>query len=193
MTTKTKKKTKKKTAKAQNKKPKWTLVSYKQIEKARGQLGLSKSSMAEALEVTNSTYHNWRRGTTVPHHKQQEQIAARLRVLDSPGNGADLKSAKSVRESMAELGRRSGAATPRSRGTSPRDSGESGGDNTMQHNALTQANLVPVPLLTDSDVPRTRAIAVVTCAWLASQKKAPSAGSTISFIRALHEAFPRGT
>ncbi len=191
--TKTKKKTKKKASKAQNKKPKWTLTSYKQIEKAREQLGLSKSSMAEALEVTNSTYHNWRRGTTVPHPNQQEQIAARLRVLDSPtGKGTDLKSAISGRKSMAKSGRANGAV-PHSRGTSPQGSGESGGDNTLQHNDSLQAKLMPVPLLLTGDVPRTRAIAAITCAWLGSQKKAPSAGSTISFIRELHKAFPRGT
>jgi DNA-binding transcriptional regulator YiaG len=60
------------------KKPKWSLVTLKQIESRRGALSLSKLAMASLVGVTNSTYHNWCRGTTVPHEAQQEKIVAAM-------------------------------------------------------------------------------------------------------------------
>ena len=75
--TKKKRVTKKRASKkktSSKKQPKWTVVTYKQIEARRQELGLPKSAMAKLLGVTNSTYHNWRRGTTVPHEAQQQAI-----------------------------------------------------------------------------------------------------------------------
>lgn len=74
--TTSKKAARKKTSKkaSSKKQPKWSVVTYKQIEARRSELGLPKSAMAKLLGVTNSTYHNWRRGTTVPHEAQQQAI-----------------------------------------------------------------------------------------------------------------------
>lgn len=75
-----KKATRKKTSKkaSSKKQPKWSVVTYKQIEARRADLGIPKSAMAKLLGVTNSTYHNWRRGTTVPHEAQQQAILAAM-------------------------------------------------------------------------------------------------------------------
>jgi DNA-binding transcriptional regulator YiaG len=168
LTKKTKKKTKK--TKSQTKKPKWTLVTYKGIEKARVQLGFTKSAMAEALEVTNSTFHNWRRGTTVPHHNQQEQLADRLRMLSGETTSISTKrtSNRSVRAAK-------GATAVMER---PK--------------VKQQVQPSPASLPAIGDVPRLSAIGTITAAWLSSQK-APSAGSTLKFVRDLNEALARGT
>lgn len=60
------------------KKPKWGVVNFKQIEARRKELSLPKSTMALNLGITNSTYHNWARGKTVPHESQQEQVKAAM-------------------------------------------------------------------------------------------------------------------
>ena len=70
-----------KAVKTTTKKPTWSVVTYKKIEARRVELGYSKSAMAVTLGVTNSTYHNWRRGTTVPHSNQQEQIRDLMAAL----------------------------------------------------------------------------------------------------------------
>lgn len=69
----TKKKSAKKSKKS-TKQPRWTLITFTKIEKARADLGLTKVRMAELLGVTNSTYHNWKKGTAVPHPGAQQEI-----------------------------------------------------------------------------------------------------------------------
>ena len=85
-----------KTRPKKTKKPKWSILTYARIERRRATLGLSKTAMADALGVTNSTYHNWRRGTTVPHPNKQKVLKARMdalgpkvpgRVASRNGNG----------------------------------------------------------------------------------------------------------
>lgn len=70
-----------------SKKPKWGVVNLKQIEARRKELGLSKTAMANNLGITNSTYHNWARGTTIPHPAQQDQIKAALDSMTGASNG----------------------------------------------------------------------------------------------------------
>lgn len=157
------------TKKTKTKKPRWVSVTYKGIEKARKQLGFTKSAMAEALEVTNSTYHNWRRGTTVPHVNQQEQIADRLRMLNGDTTSITIKR------------------------TSSRSVHAGGATAVMDPPKVKQqVEPSPVSLPAFGDVPRLNAISTITAAWLSSQK-APSAGSTLKFVRDLDKALERGT
>lgn len=75
-----KKKTKKKVKKTSRgkerskKQPKWKHITFKKIEAARAELGLTKVDMAKLLGATNSTYHNWRKGEAVPHETSQEAM-----------------------------------------------------------------------------------------------------------------------
>jgi DNA-binding transcriptional regulator YiaG len=170
MATKTRKKSQ------TTKKPKWTVVTYKQIEARRIELGLSKSAMAEALGVTNSTYHNWRRKTTVPHPSQQESIKATMAKL-KPGSRATTKTrATTKKRSASSKGTpgslRTGSGTPRHVGmsTATKASGFTG-----------EHPLYP------SDPDSVRSIAQITAAYISAQQKAPSAGSVFKFVRGLRD------
>jgi DNA-binding transcriptional regulator YiaG len=196
--------------KAKTKKPKWSVITFKKIEQWRGKLGLSKSGMAEALEVTNSTYHNWRRGTTVPHPNQQDEILLRIQALEnnvgttngsagsSSQNTGTSSSAKGSGKNGGQTkgrGRSSGQNKGRStgRGSSSSSSrsttnGASGGRfSRSAENGATEkgrASLGTHP--TQHKVPRDD-IAAITVAFIQSQKKAVSAGSIYKFVEGLRE------
>jgi transcriptional regulator with XRE-family HTH domain len=86
--------------KPSRKKPAWKLVTYKKLEAWRTQQGLSKKKTAEVLGVTNSTYHNWARGTAVATMNTQERIVrlieGRPRESPSPSKPASNGVAKAT-------------------------------------------------------------------------------------------------
>jgi len=169
-TTTTRKKTR---GKASNtKKPKWSVVTYKQIEARRTELGYSKSAMAELLSVTNSTYHNWRRGTTVPHANQQETIKTVIANLPSVKvAGKPVKRAASVNGRV------------KASGTGSKRSGDvGGGSKTMNKTYSATHPLYPSHTNSVPDV------GIITAAFISSQHKAPSAGSVLEFVRGLKTA-----
>lgn len=153
------------------KKPKWTTVTYKQIEKKRESLGFSKSAMAQILGVTNSTYHNWRRGTTVPHPNQQEQIKSVLSTLT-----ASSKPKKAAKRGAVSGKRRK---APGTQGRAPGNGG--GRTNTMQ-------DYTPSHPLFPATLDNVPGIATITGAWISSQKSGPSAGSVYKFVKGLRGA-----
>lgn len=188
---KTKKKASKKTSKkkvraktdrkvGKTKKPKWSLVTFKQIEGWRTKLKLSKAGMAEALGVTNSTYHNWRRGTTIPHVNQQEGILQRLEALE--------KNATVAKGSGRPMGR------PSTKGKAPRNGGVrnrledynlngdgSNGAGPAHPDRLSSGTLIGQDKVLRPD------IAAITVAFIQSQKKPVSAGSIYKFVEGLHQ------
>jgi len=170
----TKKKKMASTDKADTKKPDWSVITFEQIEEWRGNLGLSKSAMAEALQVTNSTYHNWRRGTTVPHPNQQNDILARLQALRSPEtNEVDGHSTAVVGTGAF---RRSA-----NRGRGPlRPSPEPTNVSAQPH--------VGTPTGPQHVLPHADAIGRITAAFIASQTEPVSAGSVVAFIEQVRGA-----
>ena len=56
----------------------WRFVTYYEIETVRKKLCISKIKMAAQLGVTNSTYHNWKRGKVTPSFNRQQEIKAAL-------------------------------------------------------------------------------------------------------------------
>jgi len=182
--TATRKKKKKKTTskRGKSKKPKWTLVTFKQIEQWRVKLGLSKSGMAEALGVTNSTFHNWQRGTTVPHPNQQTELLTRLNALESNASGGSTSSGgtgKSASKGKG-TGRRGGSTT--GRGGSGKG-GRGSSSNRSSHLGVATPGTQSSP----SDVPR-EDIAAITVAYIQSQgKKAIGADAVIGFVQQLRE------
>ena len=173
--------TRKKAQGKSTKKPKWTVVTYKKIEARRTELGYTKSAMAELLGVTNSTYHNWRRGTTVPHPNQQEQIKSVISKLPSVKATTKAKAAAS----KAKAKTKRGASGKRKRGVTgrlPRRLGDvGGGSNTMNKDYPASHPLYPSH---PNSVPN---IATITTAYINSQTKAPSAGSVLEFVRGLKD------
>jgi DNA-binding transcriptional regulator YiaG len=155
------------------KKPNWSIVTYKQIEARRTELGYSKSAMASMLGVTNSTYHNWRRGTTVPHSSQQEQIADLLSKMTPAGTAASPDPKAKAPKGDARRGRSGSATKVRRYGKTAGDVG--GGSTPMPaSNPLYPAN-----------IPSVQSIAHITAAYISAQAKAPSAGSVYEFVRGL--------
>lgn len=157
----------------QTKRPKWILVRFEQIESQRKALGLPKSGMARALGVTNSTYHNWQRGSTVPHPTQQQQLKDALNALS---NGAS-------------TGRASLSGTLRATsfpGTFPTNAGD-GSEGVFVMPALHGSQVSP-PL--DQSV---QGISQITSAYILahaqSESGAPSAGSIYDFVRGLRAVF----
>lgn len=55
-------------------KPAWTVVTFDELERYRKRRGLSKKAMADLCGVTNSTYHNWQRGTCAAFPRIQRHI-----------------------------------------------------------------------------------------------------------------------
>ena len=165
----TKKQTKKKNGRKTTKKPKWTVVSYKKIEAKRAEFGFSKSAMAEILGVTNSTYHNWRRGTTVPHPNQQDAIKV---ALDNLSAGASTR--------IAAKAPRVPTKARKASGTGRKARGDvAGGTQSMQPSINGSHPLFPA---SGSFVPD---VTQITTAFISAQKKAPSAGSVYAFVRGL--------
>ncbi|MGE0710551.1 MAG: hypothetical protein AB7N76_17890 [Planctomycetota bacterium] len=56
----------------------WTIVSFDELDGWRSERGIPKKRMAEMVGVTNSTYHNWARGSAVATQNTQERIRAIL-------------------------------------------------------------------------------------------------------------------
>lgn len=182
----TKTKTRKK-VQTSTKKPSWSVTSYKKIEARRTELGYSKSAMAKALGVTNSTYHNWRRGTTIPHPTQQEAIAALLVTLAPMTRGSNKTKAPQT-PSKGSKGR------PRVKGTTRRSASEGSKAPRTDVRATGDVGMKPTSQRRDSAqthplypaAPETvRGIAQITAAYISAQKSAPSAGSVYKFVRGL--------
>jgi DNA-binding transcriptional regulator YiaG len=190
-----KKATSRRGGKGKTKKPKWSAITFKQIESWRVKLGLSKSGMAEALQVTNSTYHNWRRGTTVPHPNQQEEILQRIKALEtnsvsssgkgkSGGAAKKRKTTKTTKTTTPRGGSKNGGGRNRLGdylNEADADSGSSNGSRATHQGVVT-----PVSLSGSDNVPR-EDIAAITVAFIQAQKKAVSAGSVVGFVKSLRE------
>jgi len=176
-TTTTQKKTRSKAS--DTKKPKWSVMTYKQIEARRVELGYSKSAIAELLSITNSTYHNWRRGTTVPHANQQETIKTVLANLPSikEAGKPTTKPVKPAKRDASVNGRSKASGT-----VSKRSGAVSGGSKTMNK---TYSNTHPLYPTFPNSVPD---VGIITAAFITSQHKAPSAGSVLEFVRGLKSA-----
>ena len=167
----------KKAGKRKTKKPKWTILTFAQIERRRKELGFSKARMALSLEVTNSTYHNWRRGTTVPHPNQQEILKAKMALLNPKTEESPTTEAM-FRSNLALPNNGNGSATIDAlSGIS--DTHES--DQCMSHrgrrvSSMSRAYAPPVP-----------GLAAIVVAFIESQSKPPSADSIVSFANELRE------
>jgi DNA-binding XRE family transcriptional regulator len=173
----------------QTKQPKWSEVTFNQIEKRRKELGLSKSAMAQAIGVTNSTFHNWQRGTTVPHSTQQEQIKGILETLTvdaassagSTGRGRRRSSSDAPLSGVVSLPGALGGRSERTPGTGENVLGGQHpmlGGFSMAH-PMFPASLQSVP---GADVP---GVATITAAFISSQKEPPSAASVYEFVNGL--------
>lgn len=178
------------------KKPTWSLITFKQIEEWRQKLGLSKSGMAEALQVTNSTYHNWRRGTTVPHSNQQEDILQRIQALKSSSAEDEAVMPVEVAENEADsrpadaeptastptngTGRPSVSDSPDSNGSGAKRNDSAGSESTHQ------GRVPPCNHPSTPNVPR-KDIAAITVAYIQSQEGPISAGSVYEFVKGLRE------
>ena len=75
-------KKKSKSSGAGRKKRSWTVVTFDDLESWRAARNIPKKKMAEMLEVTNSTYHNWARGIAVATPNTQERIR---RLIENEG------------------------------------------------------------------------------------------------------------
>ena len=67
----------------------WSTVTYEELDAWRAERGISKKRMAEHLGVTNSTYHNWARGTAVATPHTQARIRRLLDGVGLDGAGAE--------------------------------------------------------------------------------------------------------
>lgn len=101
-----KKKVKKKKTvkKVDGRKPAWKLVTPTAIEAARKQFKIGKVHMAQRLGVTNSTYHNWVRGTSVANAATQEKIKAIL--AEGVGKAPEKAPEKAVKIKAPEVSRK---------------------------------------------------------------------------------------
>jgi len=166
------------------KKPKWSTLTYTRIESRRKKLGLSKAAMAAALGVTNSTYHNWRRGTTVPHPNQQALLKVKMEAIGNEkaptaptnDNGAHngAHNGNGRRFTNRGVAFASDRQAPGTVGTESRDT-----DGGSQCSARLIHREPSIPLASVSSVP---GIAAITVAFIESQKRPPSAGSVVSFV-----------
>jgi len=182
------------------KQPKWSLTTFNKIEKARSSLGLSKVAMSKMLGVTNSTYHNWKKGTAVPHETAQQEIVDAIASAEQ--NGVPTKAAKKKRSTKKTARgtkkklrkKRSTKRVPRS---AARDSGNGASSNGSGNSRRTardtsrrfHANDTNAP---DAGTPQTdtrplgrefpQATAVLT-AYLANPSTKVSAGSLPKLIR----------
>ena len=64
----------------------WSLVTFAEMDAWRDDRNIPKKKMADLVGVTNSTYHNWARGSAVATLNTQERIR---NLLDSGGVGAE--------------------------------------------------------------------------------------------------------
>lgn len=58
----------------------WTMLVFDDLEEWRQASGLPKKRAAEALGVTNSTYHNWARGIAIPNINTQVRLVEQIKT-----------------------------------------------------------------------------------------------------------------
>jgi DNA-binding transcriptional regulator YiaG len=202
-------------AKKKKKKPKWTLVTFKQIEARRNELGLSKTKMATLIGVTNSTLHNWQRGTTVPHESQQTKILQAMHSGPSvvpaerpasarQGGGSKQSSSSATRTRAAsKAGKGRTTATAQGNGAtrqSPKVNGErldesarvTDGGTTCSNPDHDQPS---VPTRTDVEnlshrgaIVRLLVVDRITRSYIEQSKTKLSAGSVLEFVKGLRAA-----
>ena len=88
------------------KKRAWSVVTFDELEAWRAVRNIPKKKMAEMLEVTNSTYHNWARGIAVATPNTQERIRRMIEsdgVPVSPGTPAKSSSSVGVMETTGKI------------------------------------------------------------------------------------------
>lgn len=165
----------------ETKKPKWGVVTFKQIESRRKELGISKTAMATGLGITNSTFHNWQRGTTVPHPAQQDVLKAALDKMT--GTSTDAKAApKASRKATSSNG--TGRKHPERK--APARENVAGGSMQGGFSATH-----PFFLGSGQSVPgEVQGIATITAAFITSQsaKEPPTKDSIYEFISGLKKA-----
>jgi len=61
-----------------SKKPIWSVIQFSDIERWREKADMPKVTLARALGVTNSTWHNWQNGKSVPSVGRQRKVRAFL-------------------------------------------------------------------------------------------------------------------
>lgn len=178
--------------KTKSKKPKWSVISFKKIEEWRTKLDLPKSGMAEALGVTNSTYHNWQRGTTVPHASQQEEILQRINALEkSAGKSGASSSGSSQGSSKGKRGKKGGGGRQgggrSGSGGKSKPAPTSGKFSRKSMKQTSRQDTVPPGTRPGMDsVPR-EDVATITAAWIQSQKKGVTQAAVLKFVTALRE------
>ncbi len=64
--------------KHRSRKPKWVHLSFADLEQRRKLHRLNIRSMADQLEVTPSTYYNWRKGRVVPPFNRQLMLKKKI-------------------------------------------------------------------------------------------------------------------
>ncbi len=83
----------------------WTVTTFDELDAFRAKHGIPKKKMAELLEVTNSTYHNWARGIAVATPKTQQRIRRIIDAGPPSANGEAGHEAMSRPEVMEATGR----------------------------------------------------------------------------------------
>lgn len=63
--------------------PAWTLTSLEDISQFMERREMSALDFAKLVGVSNSTFHNWKRGKSVPRAHKQEIILRRMEGADS--------------------------------------------------------------------------------------------------------------
>lgn len=61
-----------------SKRPIWSVIQFSDIERWRERADMPKVTLARALGVTNSTWHNWQNGKSVPSVGTQKKVRAFL-------------------------------------------------------------------------------------------------------------------
>lgn len=157
------------------KQPSWGVVTFEQIEARRKELGLPKSAMANGLRITNSTYHNWARGTTVPHPIQQDQIKAALGTMTAESARTAPPKEKRARQIASKQKHKAGATKRQGRKpksvperTSRKRENVAGGSIPMPSGftPTEQDSLADVSSVRGRD---TASIATITAAYISSQ------------------------
>jgi transcriptional regulator with XRE-family HTH domain len=57
----------------------WKSTTFKVIQEFLDKTGMSQLKFAESLNVSNSTFHNWKNGRTAPNEETQEKIVALMK------------------------------------------------------------------------------------------------------------------
>lgn len=110
-----------------SKKNEWTKVSFEDIVDFITREEISKISFARKLGITNSTFHNWKNGKSVPDEPMQEKIAAMIGTKTGKGKGKakaasldDLKKTAAASPRAATAARRAGKKVQVAKGPAKR-------------------------------------------------------------------------